>query len=120
MNARDGGYTNVETRVLDGENLDLPDSSFDAIVCRLALMIFPNREKAVKGFHRVLNNTGTLGLIVFTTPENNEFLSLPFAIARRHANLSPPLPGEPGAFSLGGPKVLEHLLDLSGFKNIQE
>jgi len=57
-NAQRAGVKNVETRVLDGEDLKLPDDSFDAIVCRLGLMYFPHREKALAGFHRVLKKDG--------------------------------------------------------------
>ena len=38
--ARDAGYPNIETRLMDGENLDLPENSFDAAICRFALMFF--------------------------------------------------------------------------------
>lgn len=120
MNVQMSGFNNVETRVLDGENLELPDSSYDSIVSRLGLMFFPHREKAVEGFHRVLKKNGTIGLIVFTVPENNEFFSIPISIIRQRANLPPPVPGQPGPFSLGGTKVLDQLLERSGFKHIQE
>src|SRR4029077_5946103 len=53
-NAQRAGLKNVETRVLDGEDLKLPDDSFDAVVSRLGLMVFPHQEKAVVRFHRVL------------------------------------------------------------------
>ena len=33
--AHQSGYHNVETRVMDGEHLNLPESSYDAVVCRL-------------------------------------------------------------------------------------
>ncbi len=36
--ARERGLNQVETRAMDGENLALPDASFDAVLCRLGLM----------------------------------------------------------------------------------
>src|SRR4029078_8761525 len=36
--AREHGLKQIETRVMDGEKLDLPDASFDAVLCRLGLM----------------------------------------------------------------------------------
>ena len=36
--ARESGFQNIETQVMDGGNLDLPDDSFDAVICRFALM----------------------------------------------------------------------------------
>ena len=118
-NAHQAGHNNVETRVMDGENLSLPEDSYDAIVCRLGLFFFPHQEQALRGFKRVLKPNGKTGLIVFTTPENNQFFSIPISIIRRRANLPPIAPGQPGPFSLGGPKVLENLLERTGFRNIQ-
>jgi ubiquinone/menaquinone biosynthesis C-methylase UbiE len=118
-NAQRAGLKNVETRVLDGEDLKLPDDSFDAVVSRLGIMVFPHQEKAVAGFHRVLKKGGRLGLIVFSVPENNLFFSGPLAIIRRRAGLPTPLPGQPGIFSLGSPGVIDNLLTKSGFRDVQ-
>jgi hypothetical protein len=38
---------------------------------------------------------------------------------RRRANLPPPLPGQPGPFSLGGAGVLEETLRKAGFRDVQ-
>jgi len=118
-NAQRAGLKNVETRVLDGEDLRLPDDSFDAIVSRLGIMVFPHQQKAVTGFHHVLKKDGRLGLIVFSTPENNLFFSGPLSIVRRRARLPAPLPGQPGIFSLGSPGIIDNLLSKSGFRDVQ-
>ncbi len=118
-NAQSTGLKNVETRVLDGEDLKLPDDSFDAIVSRLGLMYFPHQEKALAGFHRVLKKGGRLGLILFSVPENKRFFSGPITIVRRRASLPAPGPGQPGPFSLASPGVIENLLARSGFRDVQ-
>ena len=118
-NAQRAGLKNVETRVLDGEDLKLPDDSFDAVVSRLGVMIFPHQEKALTGFRRVLKKDGRLGLIVFSTAENNPFFSGPLSIVRRHAGLPAPVPGQPGIFSLGNPGVMDNLITRSGFRNVE-
>jgi ubiquinone/menaquinone biosynthesis C-methylase UbiE len=41
-NARRAGFGNVETQVADGENLRVAEASFDAAICRLGLMFFPD------------------------------------------------------------------------------
>ncbi len=38
--ARQAGLTNVETRVMNAENIELDSDSFDAVICRIALMLF--------------------------------------------------------------------------------
>jgi SAM-dependent methyltransferase len=118
-NAQRAGVKNVETRVLDGEDLKLPDDSFDAIVCRLGLMYFPHQEKALTGFHRVLKKDGRVGLVVFSAPENNRFFSSAISIVRRRAGLPTLAPGQPGPFSLASPRVLENLLTSARFRDVE-
>ena len=38
--ARQAGLANVETRVMNAENIELDSDSFDAVICRIALMLF--------------------------------------------------------------------------------
>lgn len=42
---------------------------------------------------------------------------MPASIIRRRAQLSPPVPGQPGPFSLGGAGVLEGVFRQAGFAN---
>ena len=44
--ARNEGRTNVQTRLVDARLLELERDSFDAAICRLALMLIPERHKA--------------------------------------------------------------------------
>jgi hypothetical protein len=57
--------------------------------------------------------------MVYSTAERNEFFSLPVSIIRRRANLGPPLPGQPGPFSLGGDGVLAAAIEQAGFKDVR-
>ncbi|HEX8288056.1 MAG TPA: class I SAM-dependent methyltransferase [Pyrinomonadaceae bacterium] len=118
--ALSAGLMNVETRVMDGENLDeLETDSFDAVISRVGLIYFPNQQKALTGMHRVLKPGGRIGAIVYSTAENNRFFSIPISIIRRRAQLPPPLQGQPGPFSLGSPGVLEAAYQRAGFRDIQ-
>ena len=45
---REAGLTNVETRVMDAENIDLAADSFDAAICQLGLFLFPNPAKVLR------------------------------------------------------------------------
>lgn len=117
--ARQAGLSNVETQVLDGENLALEAGAFDAVICRVGLIYFPDQHKALTGMYHVLKPGGAIAAIVYSTPENNRFFSLPVAIIRRRAQLPPPLPGQPGPFSLGGPGVLEEAFRAAGFQEVE-
>ena len=116
--ARQAGLANVETRVMDGENLEeLDEGSFDAVISRVGLIYFPARQKALSGMRRALKPGGKLAAVVYSTPENNGFFSVPISIIRRRAQLPPPLPGQPGPFSLGGPGVLEEAYEKADLRD---
>jgi ubiquinone/menaquinone biosynthesis C-methylase UbiE len=42
------GLDNVEAQQMGGEVLELKDSTFDSIICRLGLMYFPNPEGSLR------------------------------------------------------------------------
>ncbi len=109
----------VETRVMDGEHLDLPNASFDAYLSRVGLIYFPDRQGALAEARRVLKPGGRISVMVYSTPDRNPFFSIPVAIIRRHAQLPPPSPAQPGPFSLGGPGVLEGALRDAGFGEVE-
>ncbi|MEJ1960324.1 MAG: methyltransferase domain-containing protein [Gammaproteobacteria bacterium] len=117
--AAQAGLTNVETIEADGEALEaLALGNFDAVISRVGLIYFPDQQAALRGIHRALRPGGRVAAIVYSTPERNEFFSLPVSIIRRRAQLPPPLPGQPGPFSLGTPGVLETALLRAGFNDI--
>jgi ubiquinone/menaquinone biosynthesis C-methylase UbiE len=117
--ARAAGLANVATRELDGEALAaLPAGGFDAVISRLGVIYFPDRAAALAGMRQVLAPGGRIGLVVYSTPERNGFFSLPVSIIRRRAQLPPPLPGQPGPFSLGADGALAAALAGAGFRDV--
>ncbi len=119
-NARAQGLSNLEMQVMDGEALDLPPASFDAAISRVGMIYFPDQQAALAGIRRALRPGGRFATIVYSIPENNGFFSVPVRIIRERAKLPPPLPGQPGPFSLGGPGVLAGVLEQAGFSEIEE
>jgi ubiquinone/menaquinone biosynthesis C-methylase UbiE len=118
--AQQAGLANVETRELDGERHDLlPAASFDAAISRVGLIYFPDQQRALAGIRHALKPGGRFAAVVYSTAENNAFFSLPVGIIRRRAQLPPPLPGQPGPFSLGGEGVLARTLEQAGFRDVQ-
>lgn len=116
--AQQAGINNIETKVMDGENLTLEDETFDAVISRVGLIYFPDQQKALNEMLRVLKPGGKMAAIVYSTPERNKFFSLPVSIIRNRAKLPPPLPGQPGPFSLGADGVIEKAFLQAGFKNV--
>ena len=77
---------------------------------------FPGQQKVLAGMHRALKPGGRIASIVYSTAENNKFFSIPVSIIRGRAQLPPPLPGQPGQFSLGGAGILEEAYRRAGFR----
>lgn len=109
----------MATRELDGEALEaLPAGSFDAVISRVGLIYFPDQQKALAGMKHVLKPGGRIGAVVYARAEENAFFAIPVSIIRRRAQLPPPLPGQPGPFSLGADGVLAAALLSAGFRDV--
>ena len=118
--AKKVGHANVETLELDGERHDtLPEASFDAAISRVGLIYFPDQQRALRGIRHALKPGGKFAAVVYSTPDKNPFFSVPVGIIRRRANLPPPLPGQPGPFSLGADGVLARTLEQAGFRDVE-
>jgi len=63
--ARERGLDRARFLRSDAEALDLPDGSFDAALCALGLMYFPDPLQAVREMLRVLRPSGRLGVAVW-------------------------------------------------------
>lgn len=110
--ARDAGLSNVETRVMDAESLDLDTDSFDAVICRLGLMLLSDPLRALREAHRVLKGGGKFAALVFSTAEKNPYQEIPLAVVGRLGSLPPPL------FALGEASVLADLFQAAGFVSV--
>ncbi len=117
--ATEAGLDNVETAVLDGEQLNVDEGSFDAVISRVGFIYFPDQQAALQGMWRALKPGGNLAGIVYSTAQANQFFSIPVSIIRRRAELPPPAPGQPGPFSFGEPGVIEAAYERAGFNNVQ-
>jgi len=115
--ARRAGLTNVLTRTMDGEDLEVEPETFDAVVSRLGLIYFPDQQRALAGMRDALRPGGRIGAIVYSTADRNEFFSVPVSIIRRRAELPPPAPGQPGPFSLAGDALAEAFTG-AGFREV--
>jgi SAM-dependent methyltransferase len=116
--AEAAGLENVETKIMDGQNLDVPEASFDAIVCQFGLMLFPDADRSLRSMFNALRPAGRAGIIVFTTPDKNPHMSIPASITRKHLGLPAPEPGRPGHFSFGETGLLESKMKDAGFVNV--
>ena len=118
-NAERAGLANVDTRVADGEDLGVDEASFDAAICRLGLMFFPNPLQGLREIHRGLRPGGGLCTMVFSGPERNPCLTILMSTALRHAGIPPRDPFAPGGLlSLGRPGRIDQLFREAGFRDV--
>jgi ubiquinone/menaquinone biosynthesis C-methylase UbiE len=117
-NATRLGVGNIETLECAVEDLEVGAHLFDAAICRLGLMLFPDPVKASIAVRSVLKPGARFAPLVFTTPSNNLFLSGPMEILLRHAEKESLPPGGPGIFALGASGLLESRMVESGYSDV--
>ena len=117
--ARSAGHRNVGTLAVDGENLNVDENSFDAAICRLGLMFFPDPGKGLREMYRALKPGGRACTMVFSSPDANPCLSILVSTAFKHAGLPPGDPYPPGGLlSLGKPGSIDDLFRQAGFSRV--
>jgi SAM-dependent methyltransferase len=118
-NARDASLHNVQTLVADGEELPVDPDSFDAVVCRLGLMFFPDPLQGLRSMHGALRPGGGICTMVFSRPDRNPCLGILISTALKHAGQPARDPFQPGGLlSLGKPGLADELFRAAGFRNV--
>lgn len=118
-NAARAGHRNVEIRVADGDQLGVEEAGFDAAVCRLGLMFFPDPLAGLREIRRALKDGGGICTVVFSTPQANPCVATLMATALEHAGLPPQDPYRPGGLlSLGKPGLIDELFRAAGLREV--
>jgi ubiquinone/menaquinone biosynthesis C-methylase UbiE len=119
-NAKREGLTNIEFRLVDGEELDVQPESFDAATCRWGIMFMPEPVLCLRQAYEALKAGGRIAVAVWGPPQNNPFLSVPMMIARKYYQ-GPPLPdpnAPGGVFSFADKTRLQFVFEQAGFRGI--
>jgi SAM-dependent methyltransferase len=112
------GLTNVSTRVLDLEDIEQPNESYDVIFCREGLMFATDPGRAASEMRRVLRPGGRVALAVWGPAERNPWLGVVFDAVSAQLDRPVPPPGIPGPFSLADAEELGTLLRASGLADV--
>jgi len=103
--------------VSDGQGLVFPDATFDAVICQLGLMFFPDPARGLAEFRRVLRPGCRAAVCVISSPDRApmwgilaETLSGYLSDQRNALHLS---------FSLGNVPQLERLIGEAGFRDVR-
>jgi ubiquinone/menaquinone biosynthesis C-methylase UbiE len=111
------GRPNVAFAVEDGQALTFANESFDAVVCNMGLMYFPDPTRGLAECRRVLRPGGWAAVSVPTTPDRSLTGRVHASIAR-HA---PSKAAEIGrVFSLGAEGRLLALFEAASFAEVDD
>ena len=116
--ARALGLSNVETRVMDTQAIDLPASSFDAAISRLGLMFLKDLSDALQGIYRVLRPEGKFSALVMGDLAHNPMLKLAREVAQKYVDFLPDVLTEEQLHGLGENDTLGAALRLAGFRDV--
>ena len=113
------GLGNVEFRTMDAEAPDLPERTFDAVLCRWALMFFPEPEATLGALRRLMIPGGSLAVAVWDVGPKVPIISLRMNAMISVLGLAQPPPGTPGPFRLADPRHLERMFTRAGFTGVR-
>lgn len=119
--ARRRGLTNVAFKQCPADSLPFESKSFDAVVCRLGVMFFPEPLAALSEMLRVTKREGALALVVWGKSELNPFAYVITNVVARHFDADAPVdPNTPGAFRFAEPGSLSRILADAGAVEVKE
>jgi len=100
----------------DGQALPFGDGAFDAVICQLGLMFFPNPPRGLEEFRRVLRPRRRAAVCVISTPERAPMWGVLADVLSDH------LPEQRDvlhlSFALADARHLEELFAAAGFHEI--
>ncbi len=119
--ARRRGLTNITFKQCSAQSLPFESQSFDAVVCRLGAMFFPDPVAALREMLRVAKREGVISLAVWGKSELNPFsYAITGVVARYFEAAAPSDPNAPSAFRFAEPGSLARILAEAGAGDIKE
>ncbi|MEA2419911.1 MAG: hypothetical protein QOE60_2117 [Thermoleophilaceae bacterium] len=109
---------NVTTAVLDIEQIDQPDASYDIVLCREGLMFALDPRQAAREIRRVLRSGGRAAIAVWGPRERNPWLGSVLDSVSAQIGAPVPPPGMPGPFALGDAAGFEAVLSDAGLQDV--
>jgi len=111
-----GAAANVTVGVEDGQAMSYPSDSFDAVLCSLGLMFFPDPARGLAEFHRVLRPGARAAISVLTVPERSYNGRINVVAARYLPQLEK---GIARTFSLGDEAHIRTMFTAAGFSGFE-
>ena len=118
--ARRRSLNNIRFAQCVGEALPFLSETFDVVICRLGVMLFPDPAAAIREMLRAAKPGGTIALAVWGPRDSNPFFHLVADIMSRYVDSPPEDPDAPGAFRFASSGKLAGLLRDSGAIEVTE
>lgn len=114
------GRTNIEFSQCLAESLPFLSDSFDAVVCRLGVMLFPDPVAAIHEALRAVRSRGSVSYAVWRSRDSNPFFHVVMDVVSRYIESPPEDPNAPGAFRFAERGKLAHMLADAGAIDVTE
>lgn len=114
------GLTNMKFRQCAADTLPFGDNIFDATVCRLGVMFFPDPLAGLREMLRVTKVGRRIALAVWQNSELNPFFHIVTDVLSRYVPSAPDDPQAPGAFRFAEPGSLPNILEHAGATDVGE
>lgn len=102
----------------DTGTIELPNSTFDAALCRFGLMFLPDLDTALLNIYGSLVNGGRFAAAVWASPEKDSLFTSTMNTVMKETRTSPPPARSPGPFSLSDESLLRNYFVNTGFKDV--
>jgi ubiquinone/menaquinone biosynthesis C-methylase UbiE len=109
----------IEFKQGDAETIDLPTSTFDAVLCRWGMTLFLDFNTGLSNIYRSLVDGGRFAAAVWSSADKVPVLAIAVNTVMKETN-SPPVPSPkvPGPFSLSDENMLKNSFIKSGFRGV--
>lgn len=101
--------TPAQLQVMDAEQLDFADATFDRVLCGFGIMFFPDQPRALGEFRRVMKSGGRLAVSTWRVSQASEIETAMTELGMHRAK-------QPGWIT--EPDELSKLLTKAGFTNV--
>ncbi|UIJ73017.1 class I SAM-dependent methyltransferase [Aurantimonas sp. HBX-1] len=112
------GLPNVATQVMDGQALDLPDASFDAVFSIFGVIMFPDWRRGLSEMRRV-TRPGGHGVVATWRDEGAATFLLLGEVRRRLFPGRSSMPMPEGVRAMGDPESFARALVAAGYRDPQ-
>jgi len=114
------GLKNISFEQCLADSLPFEDDSFDAAVCRMGVMFFPDPLLGLREMLRVIKSDASLSFAVWSDSNLNPYAYIVTDVISRHIPTPPADPDAPSAFRFAERGKLAQILKSAGAKRVRE